>query len=286
MINWKNQLQISVKGCFWMFHLATLIKFRQMNKLIYLLIFLQACHPIDNNKGKFTGHSHNDYYQSKPFFTAWENYFASIEADVWAVDGQLYIAHDFEEITPERTLENLYLKPIDSIFKQNNGKAWKNYNETFILLVDFKTSYDPTLDILVKLLQNYLQTFDPNINPNAARIVISGNMPLPENFHHYPSFISFDGRMENTYTTEQLERIALFSNSIKDYVNLKDYQGQLSTKDEQNLTEYINKAHSLGKKVRFWAAPDEPEVWKKLKELGVDFINTDSPAKYYELMSQ
>jgi len=257
-----------------------------MKKLLLILIIFQACQGTENHKGKFTGHSHNDYYQDKPFFTAWENYFASIEADVWAVDGELFVAHDFEEITPERTLKNLYLKPIDSIFRQNNGKAWKDYDETFILLVDFKTSYNPTLDILIKQLQEYKDTFDPQTNPNAARIVISGNMPEPENFHHYPSIISFDGRMENSYTTEQLERIALFSNSINDYVNNDDYQGQLSTEDEQNLTEYINKAHSLGKKVRFWAAPDEPDVWKKLKELGVDYINTDSPAKYHQIMSQ
>jgi alkaline phosphatase len=256
-----------------------------MKKILLLLIILQACHTTEHHKGKFTGHSHNDYYQAQPFFTAWENYFASIEADVWAVDGELYVAHDYEEITPERTLENLYLKPIDSIFRQNNGKAWKDYNETFILLVDLKTSYDPTLNILVKKLQDYKETFDPHTNPNAARIVISGNMPQPENFQHFPSFISFDGRMENTYSAEQLERIALFSNSIKDYVH-NDYQGQLSAEDEQNLTEYIKKAHSLDKKVRFWAAPDDPEVWKKLKEMGVDLINTDSPEKYHEIMSR
>ena len=29
--------------------------------------------------------------------------------------------------------------------------------------------------------------------------------------------------------------------------------------------------------MRFWKTPDSPDAWKVLSDLGVDFINTDSP---------
>jgi alkaline phosphatase len=256
-----------------------------MKRLLLLLIILQSCQNPESSKGKFTGHSHNDYYQQKPFYTAWENYFASIEADVWEVNGDLYIAHDFEEITSESTLERLYLQPIDSVFESNNGKAWADYEESFILLVDLKTEYEPTLHILIELLKSYRETFDPAINPNAARIVISGNIPPPDLFYTFPEYIFFDGRMENTYNEDQLNRVALFSNNINDYVN-ENYNGQLTEREAEKLLEYISKAHTLGKKVRFWGAPDTPETWKKLQELGVDLINTDSPEIYYKFMTE
>lgn len=37
----------------------------------------------------------------------------------------------------------------------------------------------------------------------------------------------------------------------------------------------IEKAHAQGRRVRFWATADSPEVWGELFDLGVDFINSD-----------
>ena len=43
-------------------------------------------------------HSHNDYLQNVPFYTAYSARCASIEADVFLVDGELYVAHKENEI--------------------------------------------------------------------------------------------------------------------------------------------------------------------------------------------
>ena len=37
------------------------------------------------------------------------------------------------------------------------------------------------------------------------------------------------------------------------------------------------KAHEMGKPIRFWASPDNPQAWETLHNLGVDVINTDNP---------
>lgn len=57
-------------------------------------------------------HSHNDYLQPQPFYTAYANRFASIEIDVFLKNDSLYVAHEEKEIKAGHTIQNLYLKPL------------------------------------------------------------------------------------------------------------------------------------------------------------------------------
>lgn len=227
----------------------------------------------------FTGHSHNDYYQERPLYEAYENFFASIEADIFSIDGELYVAHDKEEIKEERTLKSLYIEPITKIFRENNGKPWKDHDETFILLVDLKSSYQAALHLLVSQLEKYPGVFDPSVNEFAVRVVVSGNMPDPELFENYPDFIFFDGRLNNSYTVSQLQRIILFSNSFRDYSQW-DGKGPMPEEDQKTITELISQVHDIGKKIRFWATPDEVNAWEQLYNMNADLINTDKPFEY------
>ena len=57
-------------------------------------------------------HAHNDYEHEPPLLDALDHGFASVEADVWLVFGDLFVAHDAHELTMGRTLESLYLDPL------------------------------------------------------------------------------------------------------------------------------------------------------------------------------
>ena len=57
-------------------------------------------------------HAHNDYAHPRPLFDALAARFGSIEADVFLVDGKLLVAHERKTLTPEKTLEALYLEPL------------------------------------------------------------------------------------------------------------------------------------------------------------------------------
>ena len=48
-------------------------------------------------------HAHNDYEHERPLLDALDHGFASVEADVWLVDGQLLVAHDREDVDFART---------------------------------------------------------------------------------------------------------------------------------------------------------------------------------------
>src|SRR5262249_28110050 len=64
-------------------------------------------------------HAHNDYEHKRPLFDALECRFCSVEADVWLVDGKLLVAHDRNQVKPERTLQSLYLDPLRERARRN-----------------------------------------------------------------------------------------------------------------------------------------------------------------------
>ena len=45
--------------------------------------------------------------------------------------------------------------------------------------------------------------------------------------------------------------------------------------ERERLSAFAETAHRQGKKLRFWAIPDEPIAWETLLDSGVDLISTD-----------
>ena len=70
-------------------------------------------------------HAHNDYLHPRPLLDALEQGFGSVEADVFLVDGKLLVAHSILEIRHERTLEDLYLKPLAARCDSNGGRVFR-----------------------------------------------------------------------------------------------------------------------------------------------------------------
>lgn len=206
-------------------------------------------------------HSHNDYEQKNPFFLAYEAGFGSIEADIHLVKGNLLVGHETNDLNPEKTLEHLYLIPLNKIHDSKRK---------LLILIDIKTEAVPTLIALINLLHK----FPKIIHSPYIKIVISGNRPEPKQYHHYPKFIWFDGRLEQEYSYEALKKIALLS---EDFSKLAGKSESLPLNDTalHRLQSAIDKAHILKKPTRLWASPDYPEGWNLLMNLGVDYINTD-----------
>lgn len=246
-----------------------------MKKTLLILFVLISISPSARPQySTLNAHSHNDYENEIPFRLAYNNNFGSIEADIWAVKGDLFVAHSVKEIQPERTLDSLYIQPIVRIFRQNKGKAWKDKASTFQLLIDLKTSVSQTLPLLVEKLEQYPDVFNPGKNRNAVRIVITGNRPEPTEFKNYPGFVYFDGNLNRNYDKKQLKRIALYSENFKTYSSWNG-NGVIPDEDRIRLTNAIDSAHALNKKIRFWNSPDNPDAWKTFMEMGIDFLNTD-----------
>jgi alkaline phosphatase len=214
-------------------------------------------------------HAHNDYEKSNPFWNAYNNRFGSIEVDIFLVDSMLLVAHEVKQLTKDRTLQGMYLEPIETLLKKHKGFPSTDTGYKFQLMIDVKSEAVATLNALIKLLQE----LPGIINSKSVSIVISGNRPPIDQFTGYPEYILFDGLPKLSYTN-QLRRIPMFSDNFKLHSKWNG-EGSIPEEDKQRLQSVIKHIHSIGKKIRFWNAPDNPAAWKELMSLGVDYINTD-----------
>ncbi|MCX6217173.1 histidinol-phosphatase [Spirosoma sp.] len=223
------------------------------------------------------GHAHNDYEQSRPLWDALDNGFTSVEADVHLIDDTLYVAHDRPTIkNPAATLENLYLKPLAERIRKNGGQVFPTYKGPFYLMIDAKTNADSTYQALTKLLQRYrsLLTTGAKGKSGVVSVVLSGNRSVESIAKAKGRLVSVDGRPDDLGKG--------YSPAVMPYIS-DEYQHQLSWRGKgnmpaeefQRLRQLVGKVHAEGKKLRFWASPEDPLVWAKLREAGVDFIGTD-----------
>ncbi|MFC5408724.1 phosphatidylinositol-specific phospholipase C/glycerophosphodiester phosphodiesterase family protein [Larkinella bovis] len=244
----------------------------------FALICLTICFSLQSIAQQI--HSHNDYEKPEPLTAAIRNRAGSIEADVYLVDGKLMVAHEKSQIKPGRTLDSLYLKPIATLFAQNKsrysagGSVTNERKYTFQLLIDMKDNGVEAIRELEKAVAPYRTCFDRTMNPMAIQLVISGNRPPIPNWVDYPAYLLFDGRPSELYDDETIKHVALISDSFQNYSRWNG-EGELPERDRETLKRFIKRAHHDNKPIRFWGAPDNPNAWKQLGKIGVDFINTD-----------
>ena len=252
--------------------------------LLTLLILISLPYQAYPQYSTLNGHSHNDYENTLPFWLAYNNHFGSIEADIWAIKGELFVSHNLKDIIASRTLDSLYIQSIVSVFRKNGGRALKDNPGTFQLLIDLKTAVEPTLSLLIQKLILYPDVFNPDINKNAVQIIITGNRPDPAEFTKYPDFIFFDGNVALKYDKEQLKRIALYSENFKNFSSWNG-KSEIIEKDKVRLDGIIDSVHSLKKKIRFWNAPDGADSWNTFMKMKIDYINTDHIIKLAEYLN-
>ena len=237
---------------------------------LLLPLWAAAQHPV-------VLHSHNDYNRTAPFWEAYSQHCGSIEADVFLHDGAILVAHNREDLKASRSLDEMYIRPIVRLFRENGGRRWEDSDERLQLLVDLKSK--DALPGVIELVQAYPDVFD---SKNGVKIVISGDRPEPEHYTDYPSFIWFDGEIgpdrKIHYTREQLGKIAMISGCFRDFARKWNGKGRMIDPELNAVNEAIAAVHAAGKPVRFWETPEGTTSYFTFWKLGVDIINTDKPA--------
>ena len=220
-------------------------------------------------------HSHNDYNRTAPFWEAYSQHCRSIEADVHWHEGQLLVGHDVEDLKPENTFLRMYVDPIVRTFRANGGKMWAGSPDRLMLMVELKSPTEPELTEVIKVLEQFPDVF---CSPDGVQIAITGNTPAKEHFCDYPAWVGYDGDIRDEYTPEQLERVALVSNSFRMFAKKWNGKGRMIDPELDAVNAAIAKVHSWGKPIRFWEAPEGTTAYFTFWKLGVDIINTDKPA--------
>ncbi|KAI0080095.1 hypothetical protein K474DRAFT_394322 [Panus rudis PR-1116 ss-1] len=248
-------------------------------------------------------HSHNDYWRDVPLLSAISFGVQSVEADVFLLNGTLFVGHELAALTPDRTLDSLYIQPLLSVLKSQNPKNVFTVGSTtpngvfdtasdasLQLLIDIKTDGVQALPAILKAFAplreaGYLTTFvNGTLTRSAVTVVGTGNSPLEQVKALSPRDYFFDAPIMqltdpslNTTWDPTLSPIA-----SGDYEEAVGWNGIGNISDAQlaNLTRFANDAHERGIKARLWDTPEWPifarnNIWRVLLENGMDWLNAD-----------
>ncbi len=225
-------------------------------------------------------HAHNDYEHARPLLDALDHGFCSVEADVHLVGGRLLVAHSRSQVKPERSLQALYLEPLQERVKRNGGRVYPSGPE-FTLLIDIKGRWQTTYPVLRGVLKEYAQiltTFEDGVRKtNAITAIITGDRSLEMFAGASNRYAAYDGSLADLNSTEPADLIPWISHNWSQTFKWRA-TGEMPESDKLKLQEIVAQAHQRGRKVRFWGAPDQPVFWRMLVTNGVDLINTDDLA--------
>ncbi|KAF2125357.1 hypothetical protein P153DRAFT_370029 [Dothidotthia symphoricarpi CBS 119687] len=246
-------------------------------------------------------HSHNDYWRERPYWTGLSYGAVSTEADVWLINGTLYVGHEPSALTKHRTLESLYIEPIlDTLQRMNpetpfvqpgeqNGVFDTSSAQTLYLFIDIKTAADETWPAVLRALEplrsgDWLSTYDgKRFFSNPVTVIGTGNTQLSDVQKYMPRDVFFDAPLASLGEDKYAKLTA--NESPIASTNFASSFGELRKRafnDTQLnlLRKQLDAAHAKGIKARYWNQPAWPVgtrnfVWRLLWDEGVDFLNVD-----------
>jgi hypothetical protein len=232
-------------------------------------------------------HAHNDYLHTRPLLDALDQGFGSIEADIFLVEGRLLVAHSILELRKERTLEDLYLKPLATRCDANQGRVYPEGPE-LQLLIDFKSDANPTYQALNELLVRYAKLLtrleQGEVKPGAIRVIVSGNRPIETMSSQQTRLMFLDGRMNDLIEKPPVELVPLVSDQWSKHFKWQG-NGEMPAEEQKKLNDIVRQTHEQQRLLRFWGAPDNQNTWKQLLAARVDLINTDKLAELAEFLN-
>ncbi|GAA5882264.1 hypothetical protein JCM16303_002309 [Sporobolomyces ruberrimus] len=253
-------------------------------------------------------HSHNDYWRQVPLLDALSFGCKSFEADIHLVgsgnDTDLLVGHKTVSLSHSRSLNSLYLDPLERILEMQNPQnalATNNPNslvngvydydpdQSVQFLLDYKTDGPELHNAVIAYLSHFrsldlLSYYDAttgNMTIRPVTIVCTGNCPVDLVKQQQPRFIFYDAPLADIESVDYGSEVApLASTSLKRMFGMI---GSLDLSGDrlQEIRRLVNIAHSKGIKARFWETPGWPafkrdSTWRTLLNNGVDWINADN----------
>jgi len=254
---------------------SALLKMRVLLSIAALCLVAGFAGDLDAAESCPAAHAHNDYLHERPLLDALEQGFCSVEADVFVVDGRLLVAHDRKDLTDSRTLKSLYLEPLRDRLRSHNGKVHTDASQ-FTLLIDFKTEGQTTYAALRGLLAEYRELFTATTEDGLppVSVVISGNRPFAQIEADTDRLCGLDGRLSDLDSTMPADLMPMISDNWRSHFKWRG-EGPMPAAEQAKLSDVVHRAHAAGRRVRFWATPENEVLWAQLSAAGVDHINTD-----------
>ncbi|HET6881957.1 MAG TPA: beta-L-arabinofuranosidase domain-containing protein [Pirellulales bacterium] len=225
-------------------------------------------------------HAHNDYLHERPLLDALDHGFTSVEADVYLVDGQLLVAHTRGELKRDHTLKRLYLDPLRERAREGGGRLWRD-GPALTLLVDIKADGEASYRALAKLLAEFDDIVsvvrDGRLETKAVTVVVSGDRAQEAIAGDRPRYVGIDGRLSDLDSEASSDLLPLISDNWTLHFRWRG-DGPFPAAEKAKLHDAVRRAHARGRRLRFWATPENTALWRELLAAEVDLINTDDLA--------
>jgi hypothetical protein len=229
------------------------------------------------------GHSHNDYNKQKPLWGALEHGLTSIEIDVFAHKNELKVAHVGVFLNVRKNIVDMYLKPLSEIL-QNREWIYQNHHEPLVLMIDFKTDSEETLQLLLRDIEPYKELFTyfykDEVHLKPLQLVVSGRGFSFNQVENQDSvYVFLDGSVahcEKKFPEQLVPRgSASYSRHFK-----WNGKGKIADDELEKLKNYVDVANSCNKKLRFYAMKHNTAIWETFLNAGAGWINIDKPKKF------
>ena len=242
---------------------------------------------IIDHKIHYNAFSHNDYWRENPLFDALAFRYNCVEADLWPINGELYVSHERPKADPAITFRRLYLDPLIERLKANDGKIYPESNRPFYLMVDCKEKGEEIYNLLKEQMSPYKDYFcrmeNGEYKEGAILFFLSGDRPMKSLPNESTRFTFLDGQVKDLGKAIPNTLAPVVSDNYADFFTW-DGQGQMPDDQLIRMREIIQQVHQEGKLFRWWGAPDT-EVFKRFFiQEGVDLVGADDLNGLYNVL--
>ena len=244
-------------------------------KQILTFFALVACLGLSAQQILDCGHSHNDYVHRHPLFDALSYGYKSIEIDVWLHNGKLVVDHDGLKLDSKKDIEELYLQPITERVKAHNGWVYDGDTTPTIFMVEFKNDGEACYLKLKELMEKHKGLFcDRMGHGGPIKILITGHKPWATLLKGNELYATGDGDISQSADKAPDYIIERVSDPYGSHFSWRG-RGAMPKAQKERLLEMVKVAHDHNRQIRFFALPQNVNVWRELLDAGVDWINVD-----------
>jgi hypothetical protein len=251
--------------------------------LLVLLLINWSLTSMSQMKPLKYGHAHNDYLHKRPLLDALELGFTSIEIDLYYIYKRAKVSHTPILLCLKPQLKPLYFDPLREMIRKNGGTVFPDHQTQLTLMIEFKHAPEKLYVFLKDILKEFEDIltipFGKNKRTGPVRIILMRGPSIDMLLEEETPYFAIDGSASHLSSGIDPDLIPRISLNYNNYFTWRG-EGNMPVHEKELLEEMVARAKEKKRQIRFWAMPENEDIWKTFIDAGVDVINVDDLERY------